>query len=372
MAKKKAAKATKKATPKRKGAAKKVPQKRATQLQVMTEAREYLRKRHGAGAIRMMDEVDSTIPGYVSTQSLQLDRLLGNGGLPQSRMVEIYGPEGIGKSTIADHLIAQVQAKDGLAYLWDTENARDHRYLDQVGIVRKKALRVEADTVEQGYRIAQDTIDWHVSNHPDRLGIWVWDTVAGTPTEAELNPEKNAEQFGPAKMIRSMCRRLTQSLKKSRWLFVVVNQTYVTTKGHFSVIKTYGGEGIPYFASVRIECGYKSPQWRSDTARQNGESPIGQTIVVKITKNKAHPPLKSGKIYVRYGEGLCNVWTVFDTLKGAGMIEQGGGWYRLAWPDVQDKFPKWQGGYDGLWSLCRQDAQLWQVLLDGYHSLGVS
>lgn len=364
--------ATRKATPKRKGAAKATPQKRATQLQVMTDAREYLRKRHGAGAVRMMDELDTTIPGYVSTQSLAIDRLLGNGGLPQSRMVEIYGPEGIGKSTLADHIIAEVQRRDGLVYLWDTENARDHRYLDQVGIVRKKAARVEADTVEQGYAIAQDTIDWHIANHPDRLGVFAWDTVAGTPTEAELNPDKNAEQFGPAKMIRSMCRRLTQSLKRSKWIFLVVNQTYVTTKGHFSVVKTYGGEGIPYFSSVRLECGYKSPQWRSEAAKKMGEDPIGQTMIVKTAKNKTFPPLKSSKIYIRYGDGIDNVWTVFDALTGAGLISQAGGWYGLSWPEVEGKYPKWQGGYDGLRTLCSQDVDLWHLLVAEYQALGDS
>lgn len=364
-----AKKATKKATPKRKGAGKDSPKKKATQFQVMIEAREFLQKKHGKGAVRMLNELDATIPGYVSTQSLALDKLVGNGGLPQSRMIEIYGPEGIGKSTIADHLLAQVQKLGGVAYLWDTENARDHRYMDQVGIVRKAALRVEADTVEAGYAIAQDTVDWHLAHYPDRLGIWVWDTVAGTPTEAELDPKKNAEAFGPAKMIRSMCRRLTQSLKKTRWLFVVVNQTYVTTRGHFSLIKTYGGEGIPYFSSVRLECGYRSPQWRSDTARERGEDPIGQIIIVKTAKNKVFPPLRSEKLYIRYGEGVDNVWTLFDTLSGAGMITQAGGWYKLDWPEVEGKYPKWQSGYDGLKRLCAENADLWRDVILGYQAL---
>lgn len=362
------ARATKQATPRRVGAPKRV--KKATQLEVMIAAREHLQKVHGGLAIRMMDEIDTTIPGYVSTQSLALDRMIGNDGIPQSRMVEIYGPEGIGKSTISDHLISQVQRLGGVAYLWDTENARDYRYMDQVGIVRKAALRVDAETVEQGYAIAQDALDWHIAHYPDMLGIWVWDTVAGTPTEAELDPKKNAEQYGPAKMIRSMCRRLTQSLKRSRWVFVVVNQTYVTTKGHWPVTKTYGGEGIPYYASLRLECGYKSPQWRSDGAKEGGENPIGQTIIVKAVKNKVFPPLRSEKIYIRYGEGIDNVWTLFDTLLGAGMISQSGGWYALDWPEIAEKkYPKWQGGYDGLKNLCAQNEELWADLIGAYKAL---
>jgi len=362
-------KTTKKATPKRKGAGKVSPKKRATQLQVMVEAREFLQQKHGKGAVRMMNEVDSTIPGYISTQSLALDKLVGNDGVPQSRMIEIYGPEGIGKSTISDHLIAQVQKLDGVAYLWDTENARDHRYMDQVGIVRGRAIRVEADTVEAGYAIAQDTIDWHLAHYPDRLGIWVWDTVAGTPTEAELDPSKSNERFGPAKMIRGMCRVLTQSLKKSRWIFVVVNQTYITQKGHFPVVKTYGGEGIPYYSSVRLECGYRSPQWRTTTSKEAGEDPIGQTIIVKSSKNKTFPPLRSEKIYIRYGEGIDNVWTLYDTLCGAGMITQAGGWYELDWPEVAGKYPKWQSGYDGLKQLCSENVDLWRDVILGYQAL---
>lgn len=360
-------KATKKATPKRKGEPKSAG--KATQLQVMLQAREYLQKKHGKGAVRMMNEVDSTVPGYVSTQSLALDKLIGNDGVPQSRMIEIYGPEGIGKSTISDHLMAQVQKLGGVAYMWDTENARDHRYMDQVGIVRGKAIRVEADTVEDGYAIAQDTIDWHLAHYPDLLGIWVWDTVAGTPTKAELDSTATNERYGPAKMIRGMCRVLTQSLKKSRWIFVVVNQTYITTKGHWPVIKTYGGEGIPYYSSLRLECGYRSPQWRTPTAKEMGEDPIGQTIIVKSVKNKVFPPLKSEKIYIRYGEGIDNVWTLFDTLMGAGMLVQAGGYYSLDWPEVKGKYPKWQGGYDGLKRLCSENADLWRDLILGYQAL---
>jgi recombination protein RecA len=363
---KKAKTVTNKVTPKRKGEGK---AKKATQLQVMLEAREYLQKKHGKGAVRLMNEVDSTIPGYVSTQSLALDKLVGNGGVAQSRMVEIYGPEGIGKSTISDHLIAQVQARGGVAYLWDTENARDHRYMDQVGIVRGKAIRVEADTVESGYAIAQETIDWHLAHHPELLGIWVWDTVAGTPTEAELDPAKKNERYGPAKMIRGMCRVLTQSLKKSRWIFVVVNQTYITQQGHFPVVKTYGGEGIPYYASLRLECGYRSPQWRTPTAKTEGEDPIGQVIIVRSAKNKVYPPLRSEKIFIRYGEGIDNTWTLFETLTDAGMIVQSGGWYEADWPEIHGKYPKWQGGYDTMKRLCAENAELWKDLILGYQDL---
>jgi len=361
-------KATKTATPKRKGAEKSA--KTVTQLQVMLESREFLQKKHGPRAARMMDEIDSTIPGYISTQSLALDRMIGNEGVPQSRLIEIYGPEGIGKSTIADHLIAQVQSLDGAAYLWDTENARDHRYMDQVGIVRQRAMRVEADTVEEGYAIAQDIIDWHVTHYPNRVGIFVWDTVAGTPTKAELDPKATNERYGPAKMIRGMCRVLTQSLRKSRFVFVVVNQTYITQKGHYPVVKTYGGEGIPYYASLRLECGYRSVQWRTEAAKQMGENPIGQTIIVKSVKNKVFPPLRSEKIYIRFKEGIDNVWTLFDTLINAGMLKQSGGWYQLDWPDIADKgYPKWQGGYDGLKQMCASSPELWDDLVATYKAL---
>ncbi len=374
MAKKtKTKKATKKATPKAKGKPKGGKAKAATQLQVSIAAKEHLAKKF-PGTTRFMDEVDSTIPGYVSTQNLALDELVGNGGVPMARILEISGPEGIGKSTIADHLMAEVQARDGVAYLWDTESARDHRYVDQVGIIRKRALQVEADTMEGGLDIMLEALEWHVAHDPDRVGIFVWDTVAGVPTAAEFDPAKTNERFGPAKLLRERFRKLVQVLRKSKFILVAVNQEYTGQQGQHTVKRVYGGGGIPYFATIRLSCGYRSPQWVSEKAdKAQGRPPVGQTIYVKTAKNKVWPPFRSHKVYILFGHGLDNAWTLFDTLKGAGLIKSAGGWFGLdpdAWPaEVAAACPKWQQSHFGLKAVIAAQPELWRVLIDRWKEL---
>jgi recombination protein RecA len=344
----------------------------ASQLDVMLEAREFLQKKHGEATVIGMDAVDSTIPGYVSTQSLALDALIGNGGLPQSRLIEIAGPEGAGKSTLADHIIAEIQARGGQAYLWDTENARDNRYVDRVGIVRKKASKIEADTMEQGFEVMIDTLEWYLGHYPAIEGVIVWDTVAGVPTEAELDPDATNEAFGPAKLIKGNLRKLIQTLKKTRWILVAVNQEYTATRNRQSYRVSYGGGGIPYFSSIRLSVWPGEKIFINSTAKANGIPPIGQVVSVRSVKNKVFPPLRIVKAAIMYGEGIDNTWTLFDTLKGAGMITTAGGWHNLDWPEVAEldpRPPKFQGGFLGLKALCTQNEKLWDVLLAAYQEV---
>jgi recombination protein RecA len=342
-----------------------------SQLEVMERAREFLQKKHGKGAVLGMEEIDSTIPGYVSTQSLAIDRLIGNEGLPQSRVIEVFGPEGSGKSTLSDHVIAEIQRRGGQAYLWDTENARDHRYLDKMGVVRKRASRIEADFMERGFEIMQDILSWHLANAPETEGVIVWDTVAGTPTEKEADPDEKNEAFGPAKLIKSELRRLTQVLKKTKWILIAVNQEYSSFVGHQSVKKAYGGGGFPYFASIRMSIVRgKSIYGPGPMAKENGGHAIGQEIWCRTEKNKVYPPTRSAQAAILYGEGIENTFTIYGTLKRAGMIVASGGWNALSWPEVEGKFPKWQGGWYGLRELARQTEGLWPILIQAYADLG--
>jgi len=342
-----------------------------SQLEVMERAREFLQKKHGKGAVLGMEEIDTTIPGYVSTQSVAIDRLIGNEGLPQSRVIEVFGPEGSGKSTLSDHVMAEIQRRGGQAYLWDTENARDYRYLDKLGVVRKRASRIEADFMESGFAIMQDILTWHLANAPEVEGVIVWDTVAGTPTEKEADPDEKNEAFGPAKIIKSELRRLTQVLKKTKWILLAVNQEYSSFEGHQSVKKAYGGGGFPYFAAIRMSIVRgKSIYGPGAMSRENGGYPIGQEIWIRTVKNKVYPPTRSAQAAILYGEGIENTFTIYHTLKQAGMITAAGGWNALAWPEVEGKFPKWQGGWYALREMTRQHEGLWEILIKAYADLG--
>lgn len=341
----------------------------AGQLEVMLAAREFLQKKHGKSVVRAMDEVDTTIPGYVSTQSLAIDSLIGNGGMPLSRVVEVFGPEGAGKSTLADHVMAEMQRLGGQAYLWDTENARDNRYVQKIGIVRQRASQIDAETMEAGFLVIQDILDWHLANYPESMGVILWDTVAGVPTIHELDPELTSEQYGPAKIIRGELRKIVQTLKKTKWLLLTVNQEYESTHNRQTVRKVYGGGGLPYFSTTRLQVSHGERIYLTETAKRDGRPPIGQVMWIKSIKNKAYPPLRSAAAAVIYGEGIDNTWTLHETLKDAGMISVSGGWHGLSWPEVEGKYPKWQGGFLGLKQLCAEHPELWALLLDAYRTV---
>lgn len=349
----------------------------ATQQQVLAEATACLNKKYKRQIVQTMDELDTQIPGWVSTQSLALDYVcdpLQCRGLPLGRIADITGDEGTGKSTMGDHLMAEFQRKKHHAYLWDTENARDVVYQEKVGIIRKNAGQIDADSMQEGFEVMIDLLGWHVANDPGRPGIIVWDTPAGTPTANELDDAKTNEQRGPAKLIKGKLRQLNTILKRSKWLLFIVNQTYtgVAPSGHAYKV-AYGGSGIPYFASVRLQITHPSKFWRTTGDKELSLPPIGQTCYVKCIKNRVAPPHHSRQIAIHYGQGISNTWDVFNTLEGAGVIEQGGGWYSFASDDLLSLHEKkWQQGHLGLDALIAQhpDAgKLWGTLLENYHTL---
>jgi recombination protein RecA len=366
--------ATRKATPKRKS--KTSPAKRASQLEVMTRARAHFgsSKQFGEQLI-VMDELDNTVPGFVSTQSLALDYICGNGGVPQSRIVDATGDEGVGKSTFGDHLMAEVQRIGGHSYLWDTENARDVHYQKRIGIVRRKSGQITSPTMEDGFELMIQLIAWHNEHDQGRPGIIVWDTPAGTPTRAEANPDLKDEMMGPAKLIRSYLRKLNQELMRSRWILCVINQTYLGRSQSGQAFKAaYGGGGIPYYSSVRLSFSHPSKQWASASAKEMKLPPVGQLVWVNCVKNRVSMPHRSRQIYIEFGHGIDNTYEVFNELHGAGCIALSGSWYSFdadGWPELAERWPKsWQGGWHALAALCKEDHELWVALLKAYHELG--
>lgn len=360
---KKVPKATKPLAPARKSAPGSSPAQRATQLQVMLAARDHMLEKFKAGkdgeskgTVLIMDELDNTVPGYISTGSLGLDWITGGRGIPQSRIVDVSGDEGVGKSTYGDHLMVEVQRLGGHAWLWDTENARDDAYQKNIGMIRKSAGQIDCHTMEDGFEMMLELVAWHNTNDPGRPGIIVWDTPAGTPTRAEVDPTKNAERFGPAKVIRGYLRQLNQLLQQGRWCLVVVNQTYMGVAPNGQTYKAvYGGGGIPYYSSVRLVFSHPSRVWRTETEKEAGVPPLGQSVWVKSLKNRVGAPHRSRQIFIRYGWGYDNVWDLFTVLAGAGCLwhPPKSGWYSFdkdGWPELAAKYPDltFQGGHFGL------------------------
>lgn len=368
-------KATKTATKKRSSSGTKAT--RATQLQVLAAAREHFGKsKQFKNQLITMDELDNTVPGYVSTQSLALDWITGNLGFPMSRVVDVSGDEGTGKSTLGDHAMAEVQRLDGHSYLWDPENARDNRYQEKIGIVRARAGQILSQTMEDGFELIYELLAWHLEHDPLRPGIILWDTPAGTPTRAEADPNKTDERMGPAKLIRGWLRKINQRLMKTRWIWMIINQTYRGQNISGQTYKAvYGGGGVPFYSSCRLQLSHPSRFWRSGTDKDNGMPPIGQTVWVKNIKNRCAMPWKSRQICIEFGHGIDNAWTVFDTLRGAGCIVSPpkSGWCSFD-PDynadLAARQPKsWQTGYLGLKDFCQQDPELWPMLVDVFKEI---
>jgi recombination protein RecA len=372
-AKKATKKATKKASPKRKSTSS--PAKRATQLQVLTQVHQYFADhKKFKGQLIRMDELDNTVPGYVSTQSLALDWIAGNGGLPMSRVVDISGDEGTGKSTFGDHIMSEVQRIGGHAYLWDPENARDNRYQKQLGIARARAGQITSHTMEDGFELMIELLEQYLINDPERPGIILWDTPAGTPTRKEADADEKDERFGPAKIIRGYLRKLNQLLMQTKWILCVINQTYRGTMQSGQTYKAvYGGGGVPFYSSCRLEISHVSRFWRSDTDKTRGMPPMGQTAWVRNIKNRCGMPWRSRQICVEFGQGIDNYWTVFDTLKGFGGIEVSGGWCAFdpsCFPELAKAVPKkWQGSHHGLKLFVAENPDVWPMLIDAYRSV---
>jgi recombination protein RecA len=339
------------------------PEKRATQLQVLLQARDHMREKfkpgkdgESKGNIFIMDELDNTVPGYISTGSLAIDWITGGRGVPQSRIVDASGDQGVGKSTFGDHLMAEVQRIGGHSWLWDTENARDDAYQQRLGVSRKKAGQIDCHTMEDGFEFMMELVTWHNANDPGRPGIIVWDTPAGTPTRAEVDPEQKAERFGPAKLIRGWVRKLNQQLQQGHWILVVINQTYMGTLPSGQTYKAvYGGGGIPFYSSVRLTFSHPSKVWRSTVEKEAGVPPVGQTVWIKCDKNRVGSPHRSRQAFIRYGAGYDNVWDVFNVLSGCGCLSHPpkSSWYSFdadGWPELATKYPevKFQGQHFGL------------------------
>jgi recombination protein RecA len=362
--------ATKTATPKRPREGSKADI--AAQVEVLARARDHFESsKRFKGQLIVMDELDQTVPGYVSTGSLALDWIAGNnGGVPQSRVIDFSGDEGTGKSTAGDHLIAEFQRIGGHGVLWDVENARDHRYQKRVGVVRSRAAQLLSDTMEDGFEAMIELVSWANTHDPGRPGIIVWDTPAGTPTRAEADPDKTDERMGPAKIIRSHLRKLNQHLLAGRWVLCVINQTYMGTRPSGQAYKAvYGGGGIPFYSSVRYALSHPSPQWMGSD-KEKGFPPIGQTVWVKNTKNRVGMPFRSRQIYIEFGIGIDNTWSVFQLLLESGAIRDKGSWYAFDadyCPDVAAIHPRsWQNKHWGLRDVITAHPEIWPRLIEMY------
>ncbi len=282
----------------------------------LASALSQIEKQFGKGAVmRMGDRVDEAIE-VVSTGSLGLDVALGVGGLPRGRVVEIYGPESSGKTTLTLQVIASCQRNGGTAAFIDAEHALDPTYAEKLGVNVDDLLVSQPDTGEQALEIADMLVR---SNSVD---VVVIDSVAALTPKAEIEGEMGDSHVGlQARLMSQALRKLTANIKKSGTLVVFINQIRMKIGVMFgSPETTTGGNALKFYASVRLDI-------RRIGAIKRGDEVIGSETRVKVVKNKVAPPFRQAEFEILYGEGSSREGELIELGVIHNLVEKSGAWY---------------------------------------------
>ena len=279
-----------------------------------------IERQFGKGAImRMGDSGVIRDIGVISTGSLNLDIALGVGGLPRGRVVEIYGPESSGKTTLTLEVIAQAQKLGGAAAFIDAEHALDPQYAEKIGVNVAELLVSQPDTGEQALEIADMIV------RSGAVDVVVIDSVAALTPKAELEGDMGDSHVGlQARLMSQALRKLTANIKRSNTLVIFINQIRMKIGVMFgSPETTSGGNALKFYASVRLDI-------RRIGAIKDREEVVGNTTRVKVVKNKVAPPFKQVEFDIMYGEGISKRGELIDLGVKAGVVEKSGAWYSFA------------------------------------------
>jgi recombination protein RecA len=270
----------------------------------------------GKGSIMKLGQREHVEIESISTGSLGLDIALGIGGLPKGRIVEIYGPESSGKTTLALHVVAEAQKKGGTCAFVDAEHALDPGYARKLGVDIQNLLISQPDAGEQALEIADTLV------RSGAVDVLVIDSVAALVPRAELEGEMGDSLPGlQARLMSQALRKLTASISKSNTLVIFINQIRMKIGVMFgSPETTTGGNALKFYASVRLDI-------RRIGALKNGDDVVGNATRVKVVKNKVAPPFKVVEFDIMYGEGVSKTGELIDLGDKAGVVEKSGSWY---------------------------------------------
>jgi recombination protein RecA len=321
-------------------------EKNEEKLKALDLAISQIDRQFGKGSVMRLGESKGAVSvPAISTGSLSLDLALGVGGVPRGRVIEIYGPESSGKTTLALHIIAEAQKKGGIAAFIDAEHAMDAKYARALGVNTDDLLVSQPDTGEQALEITETLV------RSTALDVIVIDSVAALVPRAEIEGEMGDAQMGlQARLMSQALRKLTGAISKSLTCVVFINQIRMKIGVMFGNPETTsGGNALKFYSTVRMDI-------RRIGAIKEGTNLVGNRTKVKVVKNKIAPPFKEAEFDIMYGTGISRTGDVLDLGVTLGIVEKSGTWYSfgeerigqgrenvksfLAQPDNQDIFEK--------------------------------